>query len=174
MKKVNKNEEDLQREEAILIELLGVHIEHRDQLAPVAARIMATLFLNGKKGKAFEELVTYLGASKSTISTHLTSLQNNNSIKYFTKSGDRKRYFTICQEAIFQPMDEMLSRWQREKTLQTAMINFKTKQNKLSEEVEQFDFRLHIDYLSFLNEATLSIKKLRDKMSITTNSINTI
>ena len=69
---------------------MGVHIETREQLAPLAARIIATLVLKGKKGETFENLVCELNASKSTIFTHLTTLQASNRITYYTKSGDRK------------------------------------------------------------------------------------
>ena len=40
-------------------------------------------------------MVTILCASKSTISTHLNHLQDLNKIEYFTKTGDRKKYFII-------------------------------------------------------------------------------
>ena len=33
-----------------LVEKLGVHLENREQLAPVAARILAYIILTGKKG----------------------------------------------------------------------------------------------------------------------------
>jgi len=80
-----------------LIEKLGVHIESKDQLAPLAARILSTLILTGKKGATFESLVCELNASKSTISTHLTTLQAANRITYHTKCGDRKKYSHLFQ-----------------------------------------------------------------------------
>ncbi|GAL00549.1 hypothetical protein JCM19314_2157 [Nonlabens ulvanivorans] len=76
-----------------LVEKLGVHLENREQLAPVAARILSYIILTGKKGSTFEDLVTILCASKSTISTHLNHLQDLNKIQYFTKVGDRKKVF---------------------------------------------------------------------------------
>lgn len=88
------NEKELNIQKRNLIEKLGVQLEG-DQLAPLAARILATLILTGKKGITFDELVRDLCAGKSTISTHLDHLQSSNRIKYFTKSGDRKRYFII-------------------------------------------------------------------------------
>ena len=83
-----------------LIEKLGVHIESRDQLAPLAARILATLILTGKRGVTFDSLVSVLSASKSTISTHLTTLQAANRVTYHTRCGDRKKYFTLVPDAI--------------------------------------------------------------------------
>ena len=59
-----------------LVERLGVLLENKEQLAPVAARILSYIILTGKVGTTFEDLVTHLCASKSTISTHLNHLQN--------------------------------------------------------------------------------------------------
>ena len=84
-----------------IIEKLGVHIESREQLAPLAARILSTLILTGKRGITFESLVCELGASKSTIFTHLTTLQAANRITYYTKSGDRKKYFILIPNFSF-------------------------------------------------------------------------
>ena len=94
-----------------LIEKLGVHLEVKEQMAPVAARILATLILTGKQGITFENLVCELGASKSTISTHLTTLQAATRITYYTKSGDRKKYFILIPDVMIQSMEEMLKTW---------------------------------------------------------------
>ena len=57
--------EALNEEKQLLIERLGVHIEKKDNIPPLAARIVSTLILTGKKGCTFEELVTNLQASKT-------------------------------------------------------------------------------------------------------------
>ena len=38
------------KEKMALVEKLGVHLENREQLAPVAARILSYIILTGKKG----------------------------------------------------------------------------------------------------------------------------
>ena len=58
-----------------LVEKLGVFIEQKDSLAPVAARILSYIILTGKVGTTFEDLVTQLCASKSTISTEFLGLE---------------------------------------------------------------------------------------------------
>ena len=63
--------EDICQVKMGLVEKLGVHLEKREQLAPVGARILSYIILTGKKGATFEDMVTILCASKSTISTHL-------------------------------------------------------------------------------------------------------
>ena len=83
------------KQKSALVEKLGVLLEKKEQLAPVAARIKSYIILKGKSGTTFEDLVSDLCASKSTISTHLNHLHDLKKIVYFTKPGDRKKYFTI-------------------------------------------------------------------------------
>src|SRR5690606_19961024 len=101
---------DLKKYKCNLVERLGVFLEQEEQLAPLAARILAILLLTDKNGITFEQLVGDLRASKSTISTHLQSLLNNGRINYFTKQGDRKRYFTINPNRILKSIDDMMEK----------------------------------------------------------------
>lgn len=150
-----------------LIEKLGVHIEGKEQIAPLAARILATLILTGKQGITFESLVCELGASKSTISTHLTTLQAANRITYYTKSGDRKKYFTLIPDAMIQSMAEMLKNWKCERDLHSEIIEYKQEINKTlpKDSDEIFDMEFHTDYLEFLDQASASIEKLKKKLT---------
>jgi DNA-binding transcriptional regulator GbsR (MarR family) len=76
-----------------LIEELGIHFENLYHLPPLATRIHAALILNGDKGFTFDEIIGFTDASKSSVSTSLNLLLKTDKIEYFTKSGDRKRYF---------------------------------------------------------------------------------
>lgn len=76
-----------------LIEELGVHFESLYQLPPLASRIYAILILNGNDGMTFEQLMEQTEASKSSVSTSITLLLQTDKVDYFTKAGDRKRYF---------------------------------------------------------------------------------
>jgi DNA-binding transcriptional regulator GbsR (MarR family) len=156
----------LNRREKI-IEKLGVHIEHKEQLAPLAARILSTLILTGKKGITFEALVCELGASKSTIFTHLTTLQAANRITYYTKSGDRKKYFILIPEVMIQSMSEMLKNWKCEKEIHLEIMDYKKEVNESLEgdPSEKFDLEFHKDYLNFLDQASASVEKLQKKLT---------
>ena len=148
-----------------LIEELGVHLE-RDNLAPLAARIMATLILSGKKGVTFDELVCNLQAGKSTVSTHLDHLQNSKRVKYFTKPGDRKRYFIIDPDLIVNVMDELLNKWENEKKLHLKIREYKQQCNKKAEETGEFQFDLEFqdDFVTFLEETSNAVKKFKSKL----------
>lgn len=150
-----------------LIEKLGVHIENKEQLAPLAARIISTLILTGKKGVTFETLVSELSASKSTISTHLTTLQAANRITYHTKCGDRKKYFTLVPDVMINAMNEMLKNWKNERDLHLEIMEYKKEINdELPEDCpELFDLEFHKDYLEFLSQASASMEKLQKRLT---------
>lgn len=154
------------KERSALIEKLGVFLENKEQLAPVAARIMAYAILKGKVGTTFEDLVVDLCASKSTISTHLNHLQHLKKIEYFTKPGDRKKYFIIKKDTILISIDKMVESWNLERELHIEVRDYKEKVNKLGmlDEEEQFDLEFHDDYLQYLEEATNSILRLKSRI----------
>lgn len=159
--------EDICKEKMRLVEKLGVHLESREQLAPVAARIMSYIILTGKKGTTFDELVTILCASKSTISTHLSHLQNLNKVEYFTKTGDRKKYFVINKDSVVKHIDELINEWEivRELHLEIKAYKHSINTNKIEKNEEKFDLNFHNDYIKFLDGATSSIKELRVKLT---------
>lgn len=148
-----------------LIEKLGVAIEQKDKLAPVAARILSYIILTGKAGTTFEDLVSDLCASKSTISTHLNHLSDLKKILYFTKPGDRKKYFTINHDNILQSIDGMIESWNSQKELHLEIREYKDNANTLkTDETSRFELDFHEDYIKFLEEAIQSISKLRTKI----------
>lgn len=156
------NTEDLNTQKNELIEKLGVKLEKFEKLAPVAARIFATLILSEKKGITFEKLVQDLNASKSTISTNLEQLQSLNKVSYITHPGDRKRYFIIHPNLMLNIIDEMIDKWNKQKTIHLDIIDYK---EKLKENMgigePECDIEFNKDFLIFLEEATTAIQKLK-------------
>lgn len=80
-----------------LIEEIGLRLETRLHIAPLAARIYALLTLSSSEGLTFEEIREIIGSSKSSTSVNLNVLKQLKHIDYYTKSGDRKRYFKIAK-----------------------------------------------------------------------------
>ncbi|MCZ4317748.1 transcriptional regulator [Aequorivita viscosa] len=150
-----------------LVERLGVHLENKEQIAPLAARILSKLILTGRRGITFEDLVCDLCASKSTISSHLTNLQATQRVTYFTKPGDRKKYFILSPDAMIKSMTEMLQNWELESVLHREVMVYKEEINSSLPENsdEKFELDFHKDYISFLEQASASIKKLREKLA---------
>lgn len=145
---------------------MGVHLEHKEQLAPLAARILANLVLKGKKGETFENLVADLNASKSTIFTHLTTLQASNRITYYTKPGDRKKYFILSPNALINSMDEIIENWKEEREIHLEISSYKKEINETlsPDSSEKFDLEFHYEYLNYLEQATALMKNLRTKL----------
>lgn len=111
-----------------MIEMFGIHFEHQYNIAPLAARILGVLIIDGcKSGLTFEDLVIKMQASKSSISTNLNLLQKMDLINYFTVSGDRKKYFKAA------PLSERLKKYltlvDSEKELIERVINYREKNN---------------------------------------------
>lgn len=160
------------KQKSALVEKLGVFLESKDQLAPVAARIKAYIILNGKLGTTFEDLVSDLCASKSTISTHLNHLLDLKKIAYFTKPGDRKKYFIINKDSICLNIDTMIESWISEKQLHLEIRNYKAHVNSRDlNEASKFGLEFHDDYIQFLDEATKALSKLRSKIAEKNNNL---
>lgn len=145
---------------------MGVHLETREQLAPLAARILANLVLKGKKGETFENLVGDLNASKSTIFTHLTTLQASHRITYYTKTGDRKKYFILSPNAWIRSMDEMMENWNEERDIHLEIVSYKKDINKdfPEDSDEKFDLEFHTEYLTYLEQVTALMQNLRIRL----------
>lgn len=160
-----KKQMDLQKNK--LVEKMGVYLEKHDNMAPLEARIFSTLILTGKIGITFEQLVSDLSASKSTVCTHLNTLQVAGRANYYTKPGDRKRYFIVTPNRLIQVMDEMLQKWEEQQTLHSDILSFKEQLVEVENEngTDEPDLDFHKDYLQFLEEVSLSVKKLKQKIS---------
>lgn len=156
--------EELRNTKGRLVEKLGIHFENKDNLAPVEARILSYIILTGKQGTTFEDLVSNLCASKSTVSTHLNHLQDLKKVEYFTKTGDRKKYFIINQDTVVQGITELVNQWQEQKQLHLEIMDFKINANKSLEESTRFSLDFHEGYIEFLDEASQSMSKLKAKI----------
>jgi DNA-binding transcriptional regulator GbsR (MarR family) len=74
-----------------LIEKIGIYFEQGMQ--PAAARILALLIVSDDESYSFDNIRETLNLSKSATSNGINFLLSVRKIEYFTKSGDRKRYF---------------------------------------------------------------------------------
>jgi DNA-binding transcriptional regulator GbsR (MarR family) len=116
----------IKKERLELIEIFGIHFESLFNIAPLAARILGLLIIDGcKSGLTFETLVEKLSASKSSISTNLNLLLKMEKIYYFTIAGDRKKYFKAA------PLSERLLNYKKmlnsEKFVIDKMLQYREK-----------------------------------------------
>jgi len=76
------------------VEEVGVALE-RFGRTPIESRVFAYLLVSDPPYKSFDDIVEFIGASKSSVSNAINMYQKEGTITYKTFSGDRKRYFMI-------------------------------------------------------------------------------
>lgn len=112
-----------------LIEEIGVLFEQTHSLTPLAARINAIMILSPNEGHTFEEIVEITQASKSSVSTQLNLLLKLNRAEYFTKSGERKRYFRASKQYVKMTLQDHLSKILKELELFERLTNYNKENN---------------------------------------------
>lgn len=93
----------------MLIEDIGMILEYRADLAPLAARIYATLLISSNEGLTFDEIIEIVQASKSTVSNNLNILVQLKYVEYFTRPGNRKRYFKTSPSYVKNALEQYMA-----------------------------------------------------------------
>ncbi len=101
-----------------LIECIGRNSE-KDGYQPVTARIMGLLMVMDKEEYTFEEIVTEMQISKSTVSNALRNLELRGVIEYVTYPGDRKRYFRF----LYEDFDDMVVEIEKSMRQKVDIVN---------------------------------------------------
>ncbi|KXX70386.1 GbsR/MarR family transcriptional regulator [Flammeovirga sp. SJP92] len=167
-----ENREDISKAMSILIEEQGVLFEKSYKLSPVAARVLSVLVINGSKGVTFDFLIEIVSASKATISSSLKTLSDRKMISYFTKPGDRKRYFTINKTFFISLLEEEAEKSRRSLAMHEKINEFKKLSNTLLEDDEKFEMpnsepSLYARYLhGMINNLDSFIKDLKKYHSL--------
>lgn len=145
-----------------LVEEIGLHFEQIDQMSPLAARIYAIMILSPNDGHTFDEILEMTCASKSSVSTQLNLLLQLKKAEYFTKSGDRKRYFRASKTYLINTLEEHLTSIKQ----QIKVIN---KITEFNETFNQYKFQEHgsisLLFKDYLINQEKNIKDTIKKMS---------
>lgn len=166
------NSSELLKIKKQLIEEMGVYFESQDILSPLSSRIFAYLALTGNSGASFDEIVEELEVSKSSVSTNLQLLQTMGRIGYYTKPGDRRRYFKIAEHNMVNRLDDKVASWEREKVLHLKMLDYtklRFEHSTLTKEEEQREMGFSTHYIEFLESMIENLKKLKNNLLITIN-----
>ncbi|TQO39138.1 hypothetical protein GQ41_3808 [Arenibacter algicola] len=155
-----------------LTEELGVYFEKNKQLSPLSARIFSMLILTEKDGLGFDELVDGLDSCKSSVSTNLQLLQTQGRVVYFTKPGDRKRYFKIAPNDIYVQLDKKIAQWEKEKNIHLKVHNFKRKlyQEKDIPKEKNRGLEYTKNYALFIDDFIKNLIQLKENLQKTFNS----
>jgi len=160
---------DYSAEKKEAVESIGLHIEKRTQIAPLAARIQALMILNSDKGMTFDEIVAFTQASKSSVSSNLNLLLQMKSSEYYTVPGDRKRYFRSSKDYLFLRLEKYLEMVNEELEITNQINDLNEKYNNTSfTEEDSFGFL----FIEFLENQKNIIQDTLEKMerSLRTNN----
>ncbi len=135
-----------------LVEEIGMAIEQRADLSPLAARIYAALILSSEAGLTFDEIVEWHQASKSSVSNNLNVLIKLRYVEYYTKHGDRKRYFRTSKFYVKSAMEKYHEHFERELKILGKINAFNKKHNPEKFKNEKSVGTLYQEYLADLNK----------------------
>ncbi|QHI39292.1 hypothetical protein IMCC3317_47020 [Kordia antarctica] len=139
-------------EQSLLIEDIGLVIEERADLSPLASRIYATLILASDDGLTFEDITEAHRASKSSVSNNLNILVKLKYAEYYTKSGQRKRFFKASKYYAKTAMEKYNELFKKEIEVLEKINSFNKKNNPEKFKNEQSVSTIYQDYLIQLKE----------------------
>jgi DNA-binding transcriptional regulator GbsR (MarR family) len=152
--------EDLNKQREELIELFGVHFENIGHLPPLGSRILAMLIIDAcTRPYTFEDLVEQMGASKSSISTNLNLLLKMGKITYYTRPGDRKKYYRPSEFS--ERFDNYLKMIAFEKGIMDKMVDYRKK--TVSSQSEKFELQKSEAYKEHILEMEALLNKTIEK-----------
>ncbi len=138
-----------------LIEEIGLVIEERADLTPLAARIYATLILTSAEGLSFQDITETHQASKSAVSNNLNVLIKLKYAEYYTKPGKRKRYFKASKFYAKTAMEKYDALFEKEIKIVEKINDFNKKHNPEKFKSEHSSGMLYQDYLNHLRKGFL-------------------
>ncbi|TXD53901.1 MULTISPECIES: GbsR/MarR family transcriptional regulator [unclassified Polaribacter] len=112
-----------------LIEEVGALLQERANLSALAARIYATLILSSNEGLSFDDIINQMQASKSSVSSNLNVLLQLHYVEYYTKPGNRKRYFRTSEFYIKNTMEQQIYLIEKELSVVSKINNFNQNHN---------------------------------------------
>jgi len=157
------SEKSLEIRKKELVEKFGVFMERQDNLPPIAARIFASLVINKGHGTTFEELVVFLAASKSTISTNIQLLSNRGMLTFYTKPGDRKKYFILSPESLISRVDEDIVQYRMEYHIVKEITEFREEIREQKDEADTISNNSY-PYLDFLSNSLSLLENLKENI----------
>jgi len=155
------SEKSLEIRKKELVEKFGVFMERQENLPPIAARIFASLVVNKDNGTTFDELVVFLAASKSTISTNIQLLSNRGMLTFYTKPGDRKKYFILSPESLLSRVEEEIIQYRTEYQIVKEIAEFREEINEQkADEIGNNSY----PYLDFLSNSLSLLENLKENV----------
>lgn len=139
-------------EYSLLTEEIGMAIEEREGLSPLSSRIYAMLILSSDEGLHFEDIIEAHQASKSAVSISLKILLKLKYVEYYTKPGERKRYFRTSKYYVKTSMEKFSESFEKEIEVVEKINAFNKKNNPEKYKNEKSVGTLYQEYLLQLRD----------------------
>lgn len=131
-----------------LLEDTAAYVARFFNYPPLTATIYAWLLLDiSKKGTTFKELQDITQASKSSISSSLQVLTQNNHVEYITKLGERNRYYRLTNKFILQRIQRTIENLQAERALMSRFREFILDQTPKCESIVKEKSAIYIEHI---------------------------
>lgn len=143
----------LSKKQIELIEKIGIYFEQGMQ--PAAARILALLIVSDNDSFGFEEIRETLNLSKSATSNGINFLLSVKKIEYFTKSGERKRYFKWSPTNTINHFKDGINKVLGLSSLFEETLKYKTETNSFNSQM----LKELTDLMNFLHKEMPAVYK---------------
>ncbi|WP_405383720.1 GbsR/MarR family transcriptional regulator [Maribacter sp. LLG6340-A2] len=140
------------QEKKDLVEELGMFFQARHKLTPLAARIYSILILTSSEGYTFDELKEITQNSKSSVSTNLNLLVSLKFVEYYTRTGDRKRYFRSNGTYIKNMLKERMESVSTELKIAEKVNTFNKTHNPVKYQEKGYAGQIFLTYLQLEKE----------------------
>lgn len=110
------------------------------------------MILSPNDGHTFDEIIEITQASKSSVSTQLNLLLQTKKVEYFTKSGDRKRYFRASRTYLKNTLNDEMIRTKEEIRIINKIHEFNSTHNEEKFKRSGGVGSLYIEYLKSQKE----------------------
>lgn len=133
-----------------LIEELGNHYA-RGGGQQICGRILGLLLFSDAEEFTFDDIVSELQVSKSSVSVALNNLLLTNKVEYITRPGDRKRYFRIKSKPMDEAIEDLMRSINELYDLEVKAYSLKSdKQSRSSQNIKKMIdgitfFRTHLN-----------------------------
>lgn len=144
--------EKLSKEYCLLIEDIALVIEDRANLSPLAARIYASLILASNEGMTFDDITVLNQASKSSVSNNMNVLIKLKYIEYYTKPGQRKRFFKASDLYLKTALEKYNELFDKEIKVVEKINDFNKKNNPEKFKKEESFGSLYQEHLNATKE----------------------
>jgi len=150
-----------------LVEEQGLLFQKTYKISPVVARVFALLIIKGSEGLSFDKIISTIGAGKATVSGALKTLEDKKMASFYTKPGDRKRYFRPNPKHFINNLEDELEKAKNSLAMHHKINLFKVEANKILSDDDKLELPLvnPSNYTKYLTKQIETIEKFIEDLN---------